>query len=472
MKSMYIISPEFHRNLWLNFTPLRLAAAPLVTLSLYAIALRLDMQSVVMEGAYLLFFLTACLWGCIEAGVAIRDEITARTWDWQRLSPQTPAQLSLGKLAGATSYAWYWAFCALVIYAVEFTPPKNSTDDAAIMLARNIFFLVFGGVAGQCVAYLYTLSATSKRIEGGKFRARSNMMFGVLVALTVINYTVNVFPKDESIFDRVKDVTWYLSPFASDRFFVCSAMFFFACAVTGILRLTGAQLMYRQWPVAWVSFVLCLGAYAAGFVSDKGDAGYAINILHALFVTLLACCYFPMIAEAADVQQYGRLRAALKRNDWRHVLDNTPRWLSLVPFIVSAFAAAATVSAMRGSASGVTYMAAFMLFALRDGFVVHAIYAAPAARHNLFKIALYYVLAYGILPALHLSALGYSEIFMDYFTLSSPQGEIAASQAVTAFYFPSAFQHPLYSLAPVAVQVAVAAGLFYAVARSRRKGAA
>ena len=67
-----------------------------------------------VAGFACLVLLTA--WGSKMAADGIGDEARNRTWDAQRLTSIGPWQMTCGKLAGATAFAWYGGGLCLLVF--------------------------------------------------------------------------------------------------------------------------------------------------------------------------------------------------------------------------------------------------------------------------------------------------------------------------------------------------------------------
>jgi len=118
----YFINPEFHRNLWVEFTPLRLLVMPvLLGLGAYAfMKVQGDPFMALTSSCMVAFFVIVVVWGCHTAASTLQDEVRNNVWDFQRISSISPAQYAFGKLFGATSYVWYFGLAVWIIFAIAF----------------------------------------------------------------------------------------------------------------------------------------------------------------------------------------------------------------------------------------------------------------------------------------------------------------------------------------------------------------
>src|SRR5258706_424724 len=103
------MNPEFRRNLWLELTPHRLIAMPLLLVLVLALVYYLTdagkHESVATAAAVMAGGLLA-VWGARSAGESVIEEVRARTWDAQRMSAIGPWAMTWGKLFGAAAFSW------------------------------------------------------------------------------------------------------------------------------------------------------------------------------------------------------------------------------------------------------------------------------------------------------------------------------------------------------------------------------
>ena len=94
MKKILKWNPEFAKNLWIEFTPLRLIVLPAILFIVVVLVyMNGDPQIKAWENVHLAatigFVFVGMLWGIKTASDAILDEYNERTWDWQKMSSQT-----------------------------------------------------------------------------------------------------------------------------------------------------------------------------------------------------------------------------------------------------------------------------------------------------------------------------------------------------------------------------------------------
>ena len=152
------MNPELRRNLWLQFSAIRLVLAPVVIGAILALTwLVADREwrgvAQVGEAIYSLLIL---LWGTRRAADLVAEEIAGGTWDGQRMSALGAWQMSWGKLLGGTSYVWYCA--GLAFLAQVIAQWLDGTAPWAPGQWTNLLQLLGAGALAQAVAMLVSLA--------------------------------------------------------------------------------------------------------------------------------------------------------------------------------------------------------------------------------------------------------------------------------------------------------------------------
>ena len=516
----YVFTPEFHRNLWLKISPFRLVAAPvfLVICSLICVNIlpsggsasapagnAIDMMQraifdkdyamqFMMTGAKWFYFLIVCVWGTYEAALALQEEVRSNTWDFQRMSSISPFQLVAGKMAGATSYVWYVGLLTLIPFYygyINTTEPGNFTGSLNPTGERwtdtndfyVLFYMVLAGLVGQSLAFLVSfIDMTSFAGKMGKKRiprGSGAFLLGVMASWFVFTMGQEVAPKLASYsspFAANRVVDWYGSEIASPLFVTWSLLFFFGWALVGSYRIARAELMHRTYPVAWIGFVASFLLYLRGF-ADPENAFFYTQLM-ALFVVALMLAYAVMLFEASDGRKYARFFNDLREGNYRRAFENTHKWAVTIPFILICYVVTLNNVPVQGKFMGFQALAAFMLaamlFALRDGLMIHALIGGKGSRNAGFKVMSYYVLVYVMLPTLHFAMMpnkldlkfaSWAQRYLYGMNVDIQVPDVVRSLAV---YYPLPLKEFSDSLAPVALQAIVAALLLrWTIQRAR-----
>lgn len=102
---------EFKRNLWLEFTPVRLVTGPAIVGSVALIVYLIqgnsqDFFGMLQPVSRVIAGFTLFLWAMRLASDSILTEVSGRTWVFQRMSAISAWDMTVGKLFGSTVYAW------------------------------------------------------------------------------------------------------------------------------------------------------------------------------------------------------------------------------------------------------------------------------------------------------------------------------------------------------------------------------
>lgn len=480
----YLLSPELQRHLWLRFSIFRLLAVPVFILcALYAITTFYgDMWPRELYARTIQFYgILIVIWGNYEAANVLREEVRSNTWDFQRMSPLSPASLIFGKLFGATSYIWYASLplLALAVYAwvtrmggfAPAMPAGAEPKDVFFM----VFFMIVAGVAGHAVSFLASFDGmVGKTHYDPRNRQPRNItafLMGMGTSFAIYGLIARDFYRGRSFFNKTPVVEWFGFEFPVEYFSIATVAFFLFWIFMGIYRLARRELMYRTTPICWFLAVGSIALFLAGLVYDpqilkqtdllaeKKD--YAC--LFYFFVLTLAATYYAVLGDAADTRRYQRMLGAFRGRNWRHFFENMPQWMASAVWVLGALAVFVAYSIGQGvdQEIGLFNIRMFMslalsmtLFALRDMIVLHIIALLVPDRKQTFERVTYYVLVYFLLPAIHLSiAVKNMEI--------NPTSVLGFSQQTTLFhpvmyagwYYPNFFAMFTASLLPVLVQI-------------------
>jgi hypothetical protein len=337
------VNPELLRNLWLQFSVQRSLAAPIILGAVVALlSFAPDKWATTAWVARGGFFLIAYLWGARRAVNVLADEITAGTWDGQRMSSIGPWTMAWGKLVGGTAYVWYCAGICLLAYLVaEVT--LGDTDGLAVKVALQ----VTGAVFVQAVALLLALLLVGKGRRLGRrsvaFAQGAAIFFGffgvshLLLPSIVLRLPVGVG----------QTITWFGFDLPFDQFILLTQCLFLAWALVGVYRLMASELQVPQWPWVWILFSLFLIAYYQGLLA--ADSALSLRLVSALLVAV-PLYYVAVFAQPHDVVRYRWLL--------HHNRGSKPgRTWSLMPLWAPSLVIAIIIAARLRYAEAITAMA-------------------------------------------------------------------------------------------------------------------
>ena len=384
------MNPELRRNLWLELSPHRLIAAPIVLGLLFLLVSSSQARPwpSVFSTASGILFLVVHLWGMRKAGESVTEEVRDRTWDWQRLSSLGAWPMAWGKLVGATAFPWYVGLLCLATMAVAWSMEASLRGTPWVMLG-----LAASAVTLQAGAFAGSILASRKDSRLGA-RLGTFLLFPVAIAALAAYVQVDR--------EMATPITWYHVRFGPLRFLACSAVAFAGWALLGAHREMQRELRVRALPWGIPAFVLFMGAYVAGFEMPMTSAPSAF--VFGCFFTAMVLVYYGLFADVTNAMTLRTMLQRARGRDWRRGLEALPLWAVALP-IAALFS---VLSALQPMPPGLglgerwlgLYPVAMFLLALRDVGLLAFFALAPRARRVEGAALLYIVLLTVILPAL------------------------------------------------------------------------
>lgn len=396
---------ELRRNLWLELSPQRLIALPLIVLVVVLMqqASGGGSEALATVGSWF-YYAMVLLWGSRRAAAAVTEEVNGGTWTGQRLSALSPSALVLGKLFGATAFIWYGGLIGLGLFFVGVV----QAGVPALWAAAEVVQRIAWGLFVHAVAVAASLVLLNKRRLVERIGTTLPQMLALLLAVGLFM----LFWRSPGFFDLFSgnigwQLRWYEIKFPSWVFLPAVSTIFAGWAVLGCLRLMAVQLQRQPLPWAWPAFSLFLLAFVHGFV--PADFSNDIGLL-APQVIAVALFYLALFADRNEPLRYRLCFASFAGGQFRRGLSLVPWWaFSWLFVLILAFWPAALGEAGRGFWSVLTErfgVAAidpllarlgFVCFALRDAAFVLWINAGRSQRADLVAF-IYLLVLYG--PAL------------------------------------------------------------------------
>ncbi len=450
--SNMILSPEFHRQLWMKITPVRLLLVPLLLamgLSVFVMDNK-DWAEDILWPAMISFIMIVMVWGCYDAAGALRDETKGNTWDFQRMSSIGPWQMGMGKLFGSTSYVWVFGVVLLVVMAVAYSHmeleiakyiPKEQGGGTVRTTFEpgfaDVYYAVvmaaLAGVIGHMTSFLASVTNLRQRSAGHIGPFLSGAFVGMWVLQTAMEKSVAVPGNERMARDMPGDTEWW-GMMVDHRFMILCLMLFAVYWLTAaIYRAMRQELGFRNTPVVWGSFCLSMIFVAGGFC-EWGNPQEVVESLAILSLFFMAATYTVMLSEAGGLAGYRRLWAATRVKDYPRAAENTPKWMVSGAITAALFVAALLWPNGPIDAKGVVLTGGLtmILLAVRDGLVVHAFLLGRARSRNRFAMIVYYVVVYGLLPMFLSSLFGLGDGAWNMF-----KGEAMEEANLLIAFFPS-----------------------------------
>ena len=294
------LNPEFRRQLWLQISATRLLLAPVVIAIVVAVLAATEPTSGAIHGtAWVALSLVVLFWGTSAVGTSIRDEITGRTWNQQRMSRLTPWQLTSGKLFGATSYVWYVALlCALVAIfsgrsVLSAFGEDSSASEYVVILALGLF--------AHSVALMAPLA-----FQSGSGEPRVSVPSIAVFALLFVIYQAVPHGMWRSGGDDMTS-EWFGISTTPQRLTMWTAISLAAWGVLGGWRAMRQALQVRQLPWALPAFAAFMGVWAVGSAGPH-EASIVTRVLIGATLALASASWVLMLWEPQSLFAWQRIR--------------------------------------------------------------------------------------------------------------------------------------------------------------------
>jgi|GEM_PF-4247928 len=334
-------NPEFRRQLWLQISATRLILAPVVIAIVVALLASTGPTTNAIHGtAWVALSLTVLFWGTSVVGTSIRDEITGRTWNQQRMSRLSPWQLTSGKLFGATSYVWYVALlCALVAIvsgrdASSGLDPHNPAIEYVFLLALGLF--------AHSVALMAPLA-----FQSGNGEPRVSVPSIVVFALVFVLFQAAPLGASRSGGEDV-GTEWFGISTTPQLLAMWTALCLAAWGILGAWRAMRQALQVQQLPWALPAFLAFMGVWAAGYASAS-DTSLVTRVLIGATLALAAASWVLMLWEPQSLFAWRRIRAHWASGEQARAVAGTSAATGVV---LCAVVGALLVAVMNAMSSG------------------------------------------------------------------------------------------------------------------------
>ena len=449
-------NPEFQRFIWVKFSAARVATS-LMLLGLVALIVgtlpKSDAENFV-ETFGILSYLFIHIWGVYDVANVFGRDTENRTWDFQKMSPVTSMRLLLGKIFGASSFAWFLGLsCFFVsIFAALLHWPVEHHDK----VFHYAFLFVIAGVFGQITAFYTSILGYNEKIRRSGVVA---FILGVLASSYILDFAKNIFdPFRSKVYspEYQSAQLWYDMAFDPVVLGYMSVAFFTFWIFVGAHQVLRDKLQYNDPPLVWLGFVVSFSLYSAGFISADNTAD---PFFYVFFIGLLLT-YITMVQDSARLNLYTAWLYCLCKKDYAKAFEKTPKWIVSLGFVVLAYMA--SIVFYDGKMSNIYlafYALCFLLFFARDALVLHGLRLGRKSDGNRFGLWVYYLLVYLLLPWLVATfmRLEYGwKIFSPFRAMDSDK--FSALDAMS-FFFPIKAESYFVMLAPIVIQVIIA-GLF------------
>lgn len=391
-----MMSAELRRNLWLEIRQTRLVVIPLLLALIFwgVGSIRDEIDYQFLSGAALALFTLVCaLWGSHLASSSITEEAQAQTWDWQRLSSQSPTELMAGKLFGSTVLAWYGGAWCLAAY-LAFTVMAGQLPSVSWLCLS-----IAGAVFIQAGSMLMSLGTPPD--QRPVYQQKRGM--GALRLLVIIIVLQSIAGLGSQLTNSNIAAQWYGADIALLPFVAISVIFWAAWAVFGCVQRLSTLLCCPTTPVPWLIFVVWCMFYFAGFthgfvdtINTKGaipgDGYYGVSAyLIALLLVLIL-----VLQEDKSPVSWRMWVSALHNRKYSIAWQRTPLWIAtLVPGLI-----ALCFAMIETKLAPPWILSAPLLLLLRDAAVLFSLSWTSGRTRPQLAFSIYLLLVYLLLPYL------------------------------------------------------------------------
>ena len=405
------MNPEFVRNAWLELTPMRRWALPLV-FTLVVFLFHVTGQTRTHEAYWsafqvlgLVMFLLFSLWGGGRTSASVSSEVLGGTWDQQRLAPHRPWDLLLGKLFGSTVFTWQGAALGLLLYGIAGLA-LGRADSVGWSLLAWILIALWLQSAG-----LLASTATARHLRATRRPGQGALGAGPGVAMLVL-LAIFLSPVAARLHETSRATLatsidwWWTMPL---RVFIpLSLAMFLAWTLVGAQRQLRAELQEPVEPGPWLAVLVFLTAYL--FPLWQTSIDHPLVALAAVSATVWGVCLYPLLlAERKDIVRLRSLAAAWRRGDAREVWIQVPLWVVTGVGFAASLAVLLAGGLATGSATALTWFGVAatmgMLF-LRDVAWISMVFVAERPHRQPAMVVLFFLALLYVLVPLVLGALG------------------------------------------------------------------
>lgn len=395
------MNPEFQRYLWLELPPHRLVAMPAVLLLIFLASWLAGGRDAIAPASQITLALLLMVWGSRLAADSVLSEVTARTWDNQRMSSIGPWDMTWGKLVGSTVYVWYGAFWCLAAYA--FAGSGKPVDVIRLLLA---------GLQAQSLALLFSLLLLRRGAESLQVYVTVAQVAAILLVLPV-QALITVNPSGF--------VSWYGLTVAEPVFLVSTQIAFIAWTILGIYRLMLSELQFRAGQTAWFAFILFVALFLAGFdgllvlAGERQLPGMLVTRFFIAFAVTVVMTYVAAFVEPKSLVRLRRWVQFAQTGKIDRVIEMIPIWV--ISSVIAVMLALGTLAAIMLGASDWRMMIwsigpfiiAMMLFAARDIAMLYYLVLHERSRRAHLTTVVYLLILWFLAPVA-LSAANLEEL--------------------------------------------------------------
>ncbi len=383
------MNPEFKRYLWLELTVARLVVMPLLLGMLFFIIVKADNGDASGYFALVAFVILVVAWGGKLSADSIIDEVSAHTWDNQRMSSLPPWQMVWGKLFGSSVFAWYGGLFCLAMYLLGNLgrmPLSLLVTLAVVVVLVAITFQAMGLISG-----LMSMRANQR-----------NRNMGLLILLVLVFGSLIMPQLAGDEMHLYNSRRWHGLEMSQLDFILYSAVSWCGWVLFGAYRMMRSEMQYRNGPFTWLLFLLWITVYFSGLVDgDTATRTERSMQLAVMFSGISLIAYILLLSERMNLIELRKLLYQRSEKDGGFYLDLIPLWLLTLAFVVIlTLAAVVILSGDQSLIPGKLAAPIALCFILRDAAATLMLRLSPTNRRGALAALIYLAVVYYIANAI------------------------------------------------------------------------
>jgi len=432
--------------MWLELTPYRLAAMPVVLIGVFLIALLFaggNLGADVAKAAAVVFAAIVLPWGNRMIADSLIQEVAGNTWDRQRMSALGAWEMTWAKLFGSTIYVWYGGVFCLGVFVVSLAGVWRAGE-----LILAVMMMILTGVFSHAVCFMFTLLAIRRQRQYGPTRAGFYQFVAVIIGLALLGAGLS------GLFDRpgAGTIHWFGRTIPMPVFMLMTVAVWGMWSVAGAVAVMRAEFQQPGTPWLWLGHLGFSMVYIAGIdlVPDAVSryAPWLPTGLFPAFCLAIVTTYVTAFCEPKSKGALRRLLHLIKRREFFPAVNLVPRFAFGVMAI--GLSAAAIVLAgvfVGGDAAAVDasrvslFTVSMFLFVVRD-IVILLVFSSISPRYGERRAFIFLFIVYTAVPAV-LSMLSLDPLMPMFWPVWG--GDFSSS------------------VLPALIQAAIAAGLLFVV---------
>lgn len=321
-------NPEFIRNTWTELTAKKLAAMPLLLITVYLLAYILDEALPFSFLPYICVFFYCVftyVWSTRLAAETVIREINANTWSFQVMTSMSPVKMAVGKLFGSTIYIWYGNFICFALYLLSYHLHRERLPEVPLPeLLTNVLIFVLFGLSAQILPLLLSLHSIRWRHFFEKFDVTFFQFMGIAM----------IIPLYKVFNGSGEGIVWYGAHYTAKEAAVVFLSVFIVWGFIAIVNQIKTEFGQEPYPVSWFLFTLSLVAVLFGF-NDYGSDNPLVRYVGTLsaFFAVLAVTYLTLCGESNMALRPNMVSKYYHGKQYKRLFMIMPRSLVTIPVI-------------------------------------------------------------------------------------------------------------------------------------------